>query len=251
MLRQHDPVLASDGPPPSLARALAPFRDPAVRGLLKYVVSWNLAVGVAGSFFALHMLKNLRMGFALVALHGATLAVARVLAAPLWGRLIDRLGARPVLIACAFGVSAVPLIWLFPTPSFLWPLALDAVTAGVMWGGHNLAMFVLPLTATPKRGRPYYIAAIATAGGFTFSIATACAGALAQHLPEQAMVLGHPFHGLQLLFTVSAVLRFGAAFSAFKINEPAAAGVGALFTEVLGRPRRTPATSERSDSLAA
>jgi hypothetical protein len=155
-----------------------------------------------------------------------------------------------VLIACAFGVSAVPLIWLFPTPTFLWPLALDAVMAGVMWGGHNLAMFVLPLTATPKHGRPSYIAAIAAAGGFTFTIATACGGLLAQHLPEQATILGHPFHGLQVLFAVSAVLRFGVAFSAFKINEPAAAPVGALFSEVLRRPRRAPAP-EGSGSLAA
>jgi MFS family permease len=254
MLRQHDPARAAERPKPSVASALAPFRDPNVRGLLRYVVTWNLAVGVAGSFFALHMLKNLRMGFALVALHGAGLAAARVLAAPLWGRLIDRLGARPVLIACAFGVSTVPVIWLFPTPAFLWPLVLDAILAGALWGGHNLAMFVLPLSATPRRGRPFYVAAIATAGGFSFCVATAFGGALAQRLPEQAVVAGHPFHGLQVLFAISAVLRFGAAFAAFRIHEPTAAGVGALLTAVMGRPakRPTPAPSpDGSGSLAA
>jgi MFS family permease len=247
MMRQHDPAPAAERPAPTLAGALAPFRDPAVRGLLRYVVLWNLAVGAATSFFALHMLKNLHMGFALVALHGAAVATARVLAAPLWGRLVDRLGARPVLIACAFGVSCVPLIWLFVTPTFLWPLALDAVLAGVLWGGHNLAMFVLPLSATPARGRPSYIAAIAAAGGFTFTLATAGAGALAQRLPEQATLLGHHVFGLQALFALSAVLRFGAAFAALHIREPAASGVGTLITTVLGR-RRTPRSS---DSLAA
>jgi MFS family permease len=253
MLRQHDPARATERPKPSLANALAPFRDLSVRGLLRYVVTWNLAVGVAGSFFALHMLKNLRMGFALVALHGAGMAAARVLAAPLWGRLIDRLGARPVLIACAFGVSTVPVIWLFPTPTFLWPLVLDAVMAGALWGGHNLAMFVLPLSATPRRGRPFYVAAIATAGGFSFCLATAFGGALAQRLPEQAVVAGHPFHGLQVLFAISAVLRFAAAFAAFRIHEPTAAGVGALLTAVMGRaPKRTAtAPAPDSGSLAA
>jgi MFS family permease len=237
MLRQHDPARARDRALPRLASALAPFRDPTVRGLLRYVVTWNLAVGLAGSFFALYMLKNLRMGFALVALHGATLAVARVLAAPLWGRLIDRLGARPVLITCAFGVSAVPLIWLFPTPAFLWPLALDAVMAGVLWGGHNLAMFVLPLTATPARGRPSYIAAVAAAGGFSFCVATTCGGLLAQVLPDRLTLRGHALGSLQVIFALSAVLRFGAAGTAFWIREPAAAGLGALFREVMRRPR--------------
>src|SRR5207237_1237192 len=98
MMRQHDPT-----PEPHEARALLPLRDPSVRGLLAHLLTWNLAVGVASSFFSLHMLKNLRMGFTLVAVHGAGLAAARVLAAPLWGRLIDRLGARPVLITCGFG----------------------------------------------------------------------------------------------------------------------------------------------------
>jgi MFS family permease len=254
LMRQHDPAPRAERPPMRLAAALAPFRDPSVRGLLRYVIGWNFAVGIAGSFFALHMLKNLRMGFALVALHGAAVAASRVLAAPLWGRLIDRLGARPVLISCAFGVSTIPLIWLFATEHFLWPLVLDAVMAGALWGGHNLAMFVLPLTATPARGRPYYIAAIATAGGFTFSIATAGAGALAQLLPQQATVLGHPFYNLHLLFVLSAIFRFATAFAAFRINEPAAAGVGDLLTAVMGRPRRgadgTP-DAERSGSLAA
>jgi MFS family permease len=241
MMRQHDPARAADRPTPSLANALAPFRDKTVRGLLRYVITWNLAVGVAGSFFSLHMLKNLRMGFALVALHGAAMATARVLTAPLWGRLIDRMGARPVLIACAFGVSTVPVIWLFPTPTFLWPLVLDAIVAGSLWGGHNLAMFVLPLTATPRKGRPFYIAAIATAGGFTFSVATACGGGLAQLLPAQGVVAGHTFHSLQVLFAISAVLRFAAAFTAFRIHEPSAAGVGALLTAVMGRGRKRPA----------
>jgi MFS family permease len=237
MLRQHDPAPARDPAPPRLATALAPFRDPAVRGLLRYVVTWNLAVGLAGSFFALHMLKNLRMGFALVALHGATLAVARVLTAPLWGRLIDRLGARPVLIACGLGVSAVPLIWLFPTPEFLWPLALDAVMAGALWGGHNLAMFVLPLTTTPARGRPSYIAAVAAAGGFAFTVATACGGLLSQCVPDRFTLRGHPFWSLQVLFLLSALLRFGAAATAFRIREPAAAGLGALLKAVVRRRR--------------
>jgi MFS family permease len=252
MLRQHDPARRLEAAPPRLADALAPLRDPAVRGLVRYVFTWNLAVGLAGSFFAYHMLKNLRMSFALVAVHGTAVAASRVLAAPVWGRLIDRLGARPVLVSCAFGISTLPLIWLFPTPTFLWPLVLDAVMAGVLWGGHNLAMFVLPLTATPRRGRPHYIAAISAAGGLAFSIATAVGGLLAQRFPQQVTVLGHPLIGLQLLFALSGVVRIGAAFAAFGIHEPAAAGVGALFTEVLRRRARAGvAAADRKGSLAA
>jgi MFS family permease len=197
-----------------------------------YLAAWNLAVGVAGSFFSLHMLQNLRMGFLLIALHGATLATARVVAAPLWGRAIDRLGARPVLVTCSFGIAAIPLIWLFASPERLWPLAFDALGAGVLWGGHSLATFSLPLSVTPKRGRPHYLAAFSLTSGVSFSVATALAGALAGALPARFAVGGHAFFSLQVLFAVTVPLRLGAAFLALRIREPAAAGVGALLAEV-------------------
>jgi MFS family permease len=258
MMRQHDPVPHGDGAPLPIRHALLPLRDPSVRGLLVYLVAWNLAVGTAGSFFSLHMLRNLRMGFVLVALHGATLAAARVLTAPLWGRLIDRRGARPVLVTCGFGVSLIPTIWLFVTPNCLWPLVADAVLAGALWGGHNLAAFALPLSVTPRRGRPFYLATFAAASGLAFSVATATGGALAGLLPEHTVVLGRPLANLQVLFGVSALLRFGAAFLALRIHEPAAAGVTALFAGVVRRelaPRRPVAApavvAERAEKTAA
>jgi MFS family permease len=253
MLRQHDPAPNGDAAPMCLRDALLPLRDRSVRGLIVYLLTWNLAVGVAGSFFSLHMLQNLHMGFALVALHGTGLAFARMLAAPLWGRLIDRLGARPVLITCAFGISAIPLIWLFATPAQLWPLVLDAGLAGVLWGGHNLAAFALPLTVTPRRGRPFYLATFAATSGFAFSIATAAGGALAGLLPAQTVVLSRPLASLQWLFALSALLRFGAAFFALRIHEPAAAGVGALLGGVVRRapPAARPATRPPEKKAAA
>jgi MFS family permease len=241
MLRQHDPCPHHEPIPLSLVEAMRPLRDRSVRGLIAYLLFWNVAVGVAGSFFSLHMLLNLRMGFTLVALHGATLAAARVLAAPLWGRLIDRRGARPVLIVCAFGISAIPLIWLFPTPERLWPLAFDAVAAGVLWGGHNLAAFALPLAVAPRRGRPLYFAAFSATTGLAFSLATALGGALAGRLPEHAPIFGHDIYNLQLLFVGSSLLRLAAAFLGLRIREPAAAGLGALWSDVWKRRNGRPA----------
>jgi Major Facilitator Superfamily len=240
MLRQHDPAPRDDPASMRVRDALLPLRDRSVRGLILYLLAWNLAVGVAGSFFSLHMLMNLRMGFALVALHGTGLAIARMLAAPLWGRLIDRRGARPVLVTCAFGISVIPLIWLFATPDRLWPLVFDALGAGVLWGGHNLAAFALPLAVTPRRGRPFYLATFAATSGFAFSIATAAGGALAGLLPAHVVVLSRPLASLQGLFALSALLRFCAAFFALRIHEPAATGVAALLGGVV---RREPPTA--------
>jgi MFS family permease len=237
MRQQHDPAAHPEHrtevrTAARLSDAWRPFHDRRMRGLFGYHFAWNVAVGVAGSFFALHMLKNLKMGFALVALHGAATAAVRMLAAPLWGALIDRLGARPVLTACSFGIAGIPLIWLAPTEQRLWPLAFDAVLAGLFWSGHALAVFALPLAITPRRERPYYVAAFAAVGGIAFTTATALGGSLALWMPAQLPIPGWPLHNLQALFALSALLRLGAAFLSRRIEEPAARGVAELWSTI-------------------
>ncbi|MBX5480515.1 MAG: MFS transporter [Myxococcaceae bacterium] len=228
MRQQHDPAAGAPRAPFDLRQALRPFGDPSAQGLLRYQLVWNFAVGLAGSFFSLHMLKNLGMGFTLVAIYGAATAALRMVTAPLWGRLIDRFGARPVLVFCSFSVSVIPLFWLLPTRSVLWPVALDALFSGPLWGGHGLAVFALPLAIAPRDGRPWYLAAFAAVGGITFSVATVLAGALAQQLPHTFSIAGHTFWNLQVLFVASSIARLGAAGFALRIVEPSARPVTEL-----------------------
>jgi hypothetical protein len=235
MLRQHDPRPERTRVDLSFERVLMPLRDPEMRGLLVYLAAWNAAVGLAGSFFSLHMLRNLKMGFTLIALHATAMASVRMLLAPSWGKLIDRLGARPVLLTCSFGICAVPFIWLWPTPHNLWPLALDVVITGSLWCGHSLATFNLPLALAPRAQRPFYLAAFSTVSGVSYSLATLAGGALAQWLPDESVLFGHTLYDLQLVFVLSGLLRLAATCLGFGIREPAARDLGALWAEIANR----------------
>jgi MFS family permease len=241
MARQHEPA----APPPAapdLAAALRPLRDPDGRRLLAYQVAWNAGVGIGGGYFAFHLLHNLGAGFTLLALHGAGVAALRVVAAPAWGRAIDRLGARPVLAACSFAIAAMPLLWLLPAPGMLWPIALDAAVGGVAWGGHGLATFAVPLAVAPRRDRPFYLAAFGMAGGVANAAAIAVGGGLAAILPARLEVLGHPAYGLHVLFVASALGRLAAAFLAMRIAEEGAGTLGELNRMVRGALRVALAT---------
>jgi len=247
MASQHDPA-----PPGTTARlelrgALVPLKDPVARRVLTYQVAWNAAVGVSAPFFALHSLQNLKMTFVIMALHGAAVAGVRILTAPVWGRVIDRSGAQPVLLACSLGISAIPALWLLPSAGTLWPLLFDVLLAGSLWSGHGLAIFALPLSVAPRKGRPFYLAAFATAGGLAYAAAAAVGGAIAAFLPPQFMLGGHLWANLHVLFVLSSVARLGAGLLAFSILEPGTQPVrslGELLARLLPRPRATPVLGE-------
>jgi MFS family permease len=238
MARQHDPAPNKEKAKLDFHVALLPLRDDRARRVLMYQVAWNAAVGVSAPFYSFHMLKNLKMSFLTMALYLAAVAGMRMLAAPLWGRIIDRLGAQPVLLACSLGIGFIPTIWLFPTATFLWPLLADVVLAGVLWGGHGLAAFALPLSVAPRRGRPFYLAAFSTAGGLAYAAASALGGGLASLLPAEFTLGGHLWVNLHVLFLLSSVARVAAAFLAMRIVEPDAKPVcslGALLSLVGSR----------------
>ncbi|MHB8874466.1 MAG: MFS transporter [Myxococcaceae bacterium] len=250
MARQHEPA-----PDPRIPAArfepraaLAPLFDPRVRRFLVFLVVWNGAIGISGAYFTLHMLENLKMGFTLMALQAAAVAGVRMLCGPSWGRAIDRVGARPVLIACSFGISLIPLYWLFATPGFLWPIALDVVVSAVLWSGHSLAAFNLPLNVAPRAGRSFYLATFAMAGGLAYAAATFLGGALAQALPRTLLIAGVPVFGLHVLFVLSSGARIGAGLLALRIVES-----GARPVEELARLVRSGASelSGRVGRLAA
>ena len=239
MAAQHDPAPPGSTPPLEPRGALLPFKDASARRVLTYQVAWNAAVGVSAPFFALHSLQNLEMTFVVMALHAAAVAGVRVLAAPLWGRAIDRCGAQPVLMACSLGIGVIPALWLLPSAGRLWPLLFDVLLAGALWSGHALAIFELPLAVAPRKNRPFYLAAFATAGGLAYAAAAALGGAIAAALPASFTLGGHAWVNLHVLFVLSAVARLGAALLAARIPEPGARpahSVAVLLERLMPRP---------------
>jgi MFS family permease len=232
LLRQHDPGRLPASQRPDWRVLGRVFRDGAARPFLRYLLGWNAAVALSASFFSFHMLVNLETGFVIAALHGVAVAVVRIAAAPAWGRAVDRLGARPVLILCSFGIAAVPAIWLFATPSFLWPLALEATLAGVLWGGHGIAAIDLTIHLSPRRERAFYVAVFGATGGLGFAVASIAAGFLASHLPVSFHALGGTWSNIHVLFLLSALARLVAAVAALRIEERNARGVRDLLRTV-------------------
>lgn len=210
--QQHQPSTEGGRRPFEFAPAFAAFRDPAAQRYLSFQVAWNIAIGVSSTFFTVHMLENLAMGFALMAAYNAATAGMRIVTAPLWGKAIDRFGARTVLSACSHLLCIVPLLWLFPREGFLWPLLLEVLISGALWSGHGLATFALPLSMAPQKNRPFYLAAFATTGGIAFAVGATLGGVVVSALPRSFELGGQWWNATHAVFLLSALGRFGSAF---------------------------------------
>lgn len=204
-----------------LAEIMEPLRDKRFRHLLKVFFVWNIAIGIAAIFFAAHMLTNLKMSFTQIAMYSSSVALIAVLTNKLWGGMIDRVGSKPVLVFCAFGISAVPMIWLFPRPGFLWILIFESIYTGALWAGFNLAAFNIPIANSPAAKRTQYLAMFSVMTGLGFFIASIMGGLLAEglsglhwHVGPQTIVNYH------VLFVISSLLRILASIFFLSFHEP-------------------------------
>ena len=114
----------------------------------------NSPVGLGNPFFVPFVLQDLGRSYSLLTVLGAAGGVAGLLTLPLWGRALDRFGAKPCLALVATVTAMHPVLYLLSSPGFVAPIYLDYISSGIMWGGWNLAVFDLLLTMSPnRRGR--------------------------------------------------------------------------------------------------
>jgi MFS family permease len=193
----------------TLAEAWA---DPRLMPLLGYQLAFSFAVSPGVAFFALWVLQRNEGTYLMMAGHAALLATTRILVAPFWGRMVDRSGARTVLAICTVGTAIMPVLWLVMRPGFLWPLALDAIASGAMWGGQAIAMFDLPLRASTERTRPQALALSAGAAGLGWVLGSLFFGRLAELVPTVSSI-----EPMYVVFALCALGRAGSGLLALRV----------------------------------
>lgn len=202
--------------------ALAPVRDSGFRKVLAIFALWNIAIGLSAGFFAPHMLLNLKMSFFQVGLYTCSTALVAVVSSRAWGVFIDRFGSKPVLNVCAFGISLIPIIWLFPQEGSLWILVPETVYSGLLWAGFNLAAFTLPLDRSTSANRTVYLSVFAAVTGLAFFTASIIAGYTAEIFSDWSQTLiGITLVNYHILFIGSAVVRLLTAGLMAAFHEPA------------------------------
>lgn len=219
--KMHEPALSNGKREHYSTQGI--LRNLGSSNLGKFVISislMNFATNLAGPFFAVYMLRDLRLNYLSYVAIMATATMANLTFMTFWGKRADRAGNIKVLKVTSVLVPIIPLLWI--VNHHLYYLVLVQIISGFAWAGFNLASANFVYDASAPEHRMRYIALFNAINGGAICLGAVLGGYLAAYLP--------PLLGYQLLtlFLISGLLR---------------GLVAATFLRRVSEVRRVPATS--------
>lgn len=197
---QSEPVRpAADAPPVSLLATFRRLRSCDEGRLLLYVICVQGGAQIASPFFTPYMLSQLHFSYATYALVIATSLTTKIITAPLWGRVAQRLGARRLLWLGGMAVIPLPGMWVLS--SSVEYLMFVQVMAGAGWAAYELATSLMYFEAIAAEDRTSVLALLNT-GHATATVAGSLFGGAI------LTMLGEVPNAYLAVFAASSLARF-------------------------------------------
>jgi len=164
--------------------------------LFHFTIYWG------SPFFAPFMLEQLQFTYLQYMVASLCVILAKMAGSLPWGRLIDRHGARGVLLVSMFCIALVPLPWLWANG--LGMVIFAQVISGASWSAFEVGYLSLLLENSRSRERPYLFALQSLGNGWMQLLGVLTASLL--FMPR--------IDGFRDIFAISMMGRFLVAMSA-------------------------------------
>lgn len=206
---------------------MEPFRDRNYLNYMLFVAFWYFSVNIAGPFFNVYMIEELKMNYLIISLFTQVASnIMTIFFIRKWGNLADKYGTKPVMFLCCSSILVMPLIWLFASVHTIWVVLIVNLIGGIFWPGFEMNAMNQSIWLAPEKTRSIYIAnytlvvmLIGTAAAFL------CGGAFMQYtrtaIPAEGISLfgGLKFSGYHLLFIISGLFRLLVLMFGFRSYE--------------------------------
>jgi MFS family permease len=206
----------------SLRQLAAPLADSRFLRLLAFGCWFSCFNGLFVAVHDFYPTKVLGVELLTILLLGASLRGGQMLLSSWVGRLTDRLGNRPVMMASLALVAAAPLFYMIAQPSRPWWF----VGAWVLWTayvGINVGQPALMLKLSPREGNAPYIAMFHAVTGVCMALSAILGGWLFDRwrgtpvaIPGTDIVLDF----FQVAFFLAWILRSAGVLVLFWVPEP-------------------------------
>jgi predicted MFS family arabinose efflux permease len=134
-----------------------------VRRMVLIACLLNLGVYVGSPYFGPFQLEVLKFSYVEYTASTVMVVLTKFATLHLWGRAIDRYGARSIFLLAAIGVAIVPVPWIFANGLVV--VLIAQALSGMSWGGYEVSHFTLLLETADAKLRPALVAAMNTCNG--------------------------------------------------------------------------------------
>ena len=231
---REPPNLRMDAHP--LHILMQPLRDKHYRAMVLFSVAFSGVSMLAAAFMQIYTLDVLQVPLWQTALLWCAPGLGAATVAPLWGRLADRFGSRPILRVCVALKPIIALVFLFVTPATAVPvLAVALLLDSMLNSGNEIATNGFMLKLAPRENRSMFIASITALSGMASAAGAITGGLVLSHTSTFHLALfGREWNHYQLLFLVSFLLRLPCIRLARRIHEPESARSRVVVSHLLG-----------------
>jgi len=146
--------------------------------MVLFGMCWGAVLNGFGAFQPVFMLRTLAESAQQASLPLALSLLFGALALPAWGRLIDRFGARPVLLVAVPLWALVGLPWIFVTQETRWLLFVVWALTGALNAAIVLAQLNLLMRLLPTRAKGFAVGCNLAAAALGTALAPIIAGQL-------------------------------------------------------------------------
>jgi len=104
---------------------------------------WDFAVQVGGPYFSVYQVEVLNSPANVIGLLATASSFSRMIGLRVWGRLLDRKGARWVTTVASLTIPVLPFIWVVARQP--WHIVFASLPGGFLWAGFEIGAFALLL----------------------------------------------------------------------------------------------------------
>ncbi|HUX11614.1 MAG TPA: MFS transporter [Spirochaetia bacterium] len=130
--------------------------NPQFVAFLAGALVWNISIQVAGPFFNVYLVSDLKAGVEVVGYSAGVTSLTTLLGQYLFGRLIVSRGSYWVQKVTGILIPILPALWIVIREPY--QVYFISVFSGILWGGYNLSNFNLMLEYSPASQRPRAVA---------------------------------------------------------------------------------------------
>jgi len=212
-------------------RLSLPFKDKNFRPLFYLGLLWGFAINIAGPFFTVFMLEDLKLSFFLVSIFLTVDTLFRIYGLKIWRSIADKFGARPVLTVTITIVSLTPFWFIFINNSNYWLIPIILSIGSIAFAGVDIAFSQILFKSAPRKFDAYYLSSFTSMTGFISAIGPILGGYLAvavKNYPQMMVFLP----SLKWIFLFSFILRASCIPLIAKIIEPKAREVNDILNRM-------------------